>query len=176
MWRWCRIEYKHISNIVGKENCWFTNIKKGCKGLERWGKVIRQPVSKLNLKRVCVLDPEAEKAFAPEEAEEFDYVVFGGILGNHPPEKRTKKELTNFLPAAQSRNIGQKQMSTDNAVYVVNEIIRGKHLSEIAFKDEITIQLTKSESTSFPYRYAVVNGKPLVSEELIDYLKRKRGL
>ena len=137
--------------------------------------MIRQSVSKLNVKRVCVLDPEAEKTFAPEEAEEFDYVVFGGILGNHPPEKRTKKELTSFLPDAQSRNIGEKQMSTDNAVYVVKEIIQGKPLSEIPFKEGITIQLAKNESTSFPYRYALVNSKPLVSQELIDYLKRKRG-
>src|SRR3989344_4588506 len=28
LWPWCVIEYKHISKIAGKNNLWFTNIKK----------------------------------------------------------------------------------------------------------------------------------------------------
>ena len=28
IYRWCVIEYKHISKIVGKENLWFTNGKR----------------------------------------------------------------------------------------------------------------------------------------------------
>jgi hypothetical protein len=36
-------------------------------------------------KRVCLLDPKAEKDLAPEDGEEFDVFLFGGILGDEPP-------------------------------------------------------------------------------------------
>lgn len=35
--------------------------------------------------RICLLDPAASKELAPEDADEFDIFVFGGILGDDPP-------------------------------------------------------------------------------------------
>src|SRR3989338_5076912 len=144
LWKWCIIEYKHISEIVGKENLWFTNIKKGSKELEKYGKVIRKSVSELGLKKCCVLDPEAEKTLQSKDSEQFDYFVFGGILGDNPPKKRTKEELT-FKIGCDSRDIGKEQMSTDNAVYTVREIISGKRISDLKFKDKIEIEIGKNE-------------------------------
>lgn len=175
MWRWCLIEYEHISTIVGKENVWFTNIKLGSKALEHYGKVIKKSIKKIKIEDACVLDPEAEKTLTPEEAKQFDFFIFGGILGDYPPKKRTRKELTTKIKNTEARNIGKKQMSTDNAVFVVKKIVQGTKLSGIPFQDKIEIELGKNESTILPYRYAVVDGKPLVCEELISYLKRKRG-
>jgi len=63
-------------------------------------------------------------------------------------------------------------MSTDNAVYVVKQIVNGTPLEKIPFQDEIEIKLNKIESTILPYRYALVNGKPFYSKELINYLKK----
>ncbi|MDP1696145.1 MAG: hypothetical protein Q8L29_04495, partial [archaeon] len=102
----------------------------------------------------------------------FDYFIFGGILGDNPPKKRTNPELTSKIQNVESRNIGDKQMSTDNAVYVVKKILEGSQLSKIPFQDEIEIEINDIESTIFPYRYALVNGKPLISPELIEYLKK----
>ena len=92
LWKWCVIEYKHISQLVRKENVWFTNLKKGSKELEQYGRVIPQPVKELSLPRSCLLDPDAPITLTPQDAKSFDYFIFGGILGDYPPKKRTKKE------------------------------------------------------------------------------------
>ncbi len=174
IWKWCLIEYKHISKIVGRNNLWFTNVRKGSKELEMYGKVIKGPVSSLNLNNACVLDPEAEKILTSNEAKKFDYFIFGGILGDNPPQKRTADELTSKLKA-EARNIGKGQMSTDNVVYVVKEIISGRDIKDLSFKDRIEIQTGEYDSVVLPYRYILVDGKPLVSGELITFLKRKKG-
>lgn len=174
VWRWCMIEYRHVSKIVGKRNLWFTNIKK-CRNLARYGKVIKKSVSQLNLKGACVLDPEARKTLTPAEAKHIKYFIFGGILGDNPPQKRTAKELTNFIKKAVVRNIGKKQFSTDNAVYVVSRISKGVPLSKLKFTDDIEIKINSSESVILPFHYAVINNKPLISKELVTYLKRKKG-
>ncbi|MBU0628389.1 MAG: hypothetical protein KKC75_04310 [Nanoarchaeota archaeon] len=174
VWRWCIIEYKHISSFAGKGNLWFTNIKNGSKELEKYGKVFRKSVSELGLKRCCVLDPEADKTLQPEDSKEFDYFIFGGILGDNPPKKRTKEEITLKI-GCESRNIGKEQMSTDNAAYTVKKIVSGKRFNELKFKDKIEIELGKNESVILPYRYNLVDGKPLVSKELVSFLKRRKS-
>ncbi|MBI2047253.1 hypothetical protein HYT26_03780 [Candidatus Pacearchaeota archaeon] len=174
--KWCLIEYKHISEIVGKRNLWFSNIKlkKDREKLKRYGRVIKESVSKLNLKNACILDPDARKTLAPKEARKFRYFIFGGILGDYPAKKRTKDKLTKFVKNAAARNIGKKQFSTDNAIYVAKQIASGKNFSNLKFKDKIEIQKNKVESFILPYRYALHEGKPLASKELVRYLKRKR--
>ena len=176
LWKWCRIEYKHISKIVGKDNIWITKLKWGNKELSNYGKVIKNSISELELNNACVLDPEAEKLLAPKEAKKFDYFVFGGILGDYPPKKRTEIELSpKLLPNAERRNLGKEQMSTDNAIYVTKQIVDGTSLEKIKFQDEMEIEKEEGISIQLPYRYALVDGKPLISEELLDYLKKKKG-
>ncbi|MEM4230732.1 MAG: hypothetical protein QXF25_02555, partial [Candidatus Pacearchaeota archaeon] len=99
LWDWCIYEYENISKIVGRKNLWITNIKnkKERKKLERFGKAFEESVSKMSLKNICVLDPEANKTLEPKEAKKFEYFIFGGILGDFPPKKRTKAELTTKL-------------------------------------------------------------------------------
>ena len=82
VWKWCIIEYKHISSIVGKKNLWFTNVKKGSRELEKYGRVIKKSVAELNLKDACVLDPESGKELTPAAAARFKYLVFGSFYIN----------------------------------------------------------------------------------------------
>ena len=173
LWPWCIIEYKHISRTVRKKNVWFTNIKKSdVRKLEKYGKVFTQSIKSMRLENPYLLDPEAKQTLTPENSRPFQYFIFGGILGDNPPKKRTQAELALFLPNAKIFNIGKAQMSTDNAVYVVKQIVNGTPLEKILFQDEIEIKLNKIESTILPYRYALVNGKPFYSKELINYLKK----
>ena len=174
LWPWCVIEYKHISRIVGRKNIWFTNVRG--KKLHQFGKVFSASVSQLKLANVCVLDPAAKKMLSPKEAKKFDYLVFGGILGDDPPQQRTAPELTSRMPDAVARNIGTKQMSTDTAVYVVREIVNGKKLSGFRFQEGAEILLDKNELTVLPYRYVIINGKPLISRELAAYIRKRKGL
>lgn len=171
---WTLIEYTHISKIVGKDNLWFTNISKieEQKKLTSLGKVFQESVKELKLEKVCILDPEAPQILTPKNAAPFKYFIFGGILGDHPPRKRTQEELTRFFPKLPAFNIDKMQMSTDNAVYTVKTIIEGTPFEKIPFKDEIEIRINDIESTILPYRYALVKGKPLMSPSLIKYLKK----
>jgi ribosome biogenesis SPOUT family RNA methylase Rps3 len=177
LWKWCFIEYKHISEVVGRNNLIFTNIKneKDAEKLESFGKVIKNSVKELNLKNVCVLDPESEETLTNEKTKNLEYFVFGGILGDYPPKKRTKEELTKFLKNASVFNIGKKQMATDNAVYVVNEIIKGKNLQDLSFKYKIEIPIKQGESVEMPYNYVLVDEKPLMSKELLEHIKKGKS-
>ena len=175
MWPWCKIEYKNISKIIKKTGLWFTNIKQDKKELNKLGKVSSSSVINMNLDNVCILDSEAKKTLAPKEAKKFRYFIIGGILGDYPPRKRTKVELTKKLKKAKARNMGRKQFSTDNAVYVLKQIVEGTPLSKMRFQNKLNIKINKIESIELPYYYPLVNGKPRISKELINYLKNKKG-
>jgi ribosome biogenesis SPOUT family RNA methylase Rps3 len=189
LFEWCLIEYENISKILksgknknNKNDLWFTNIKninkKDRQKLKRFGRVFRESVKRLDINNseICVLDPEASKTLNPNECDNFRYFIFGGILGDYPPKKRTKKELTRFFPNSSVRNIGKEQMSTDNAVYTVQQIIKkGKKLNELKFVDGITIEINEFESVDLPYLYNLIGKKPFLSKELIRYLRKKKG-
>ena len=169
MYEWCLLEYKHISEIVGKENLIFTNIKSGADKLKAFGKIHKESVAELKLKNVCILDPAAEKTLSSKD--KFDYLIIGGILGDYPMKKRTKIELSDKMDV-EKRNLGKKQMSTDTAVYVAKEITKGKTLKDFEFKDQIEIEIDKGESIQLPFRYVIVNGKPLLPKGMIEFLKK----
>jgi len=201
LWEWCLIEYESISKLVGKENLWFTNVKnpqtevrgvpgflstskirtcedflsvqkKDMKKLENLGRIFSCSVSELKLNNACVLDPEAGKLLSPED--KFDYFIFGGILGDNPPRKRTRPELTSKIKA-EARNIGKEQLATDNAVFVVKQVSEGKKISELKFSDEAVIKVNNAEEIILPYRYVLVDGKPFMSEKIVRYLRKKKG-
>lgn len=173
LFKWCLIEYKHISKIVGKNNLVFTNIKKkDVIKLSKLGKVETKKVKELNLKKMCILDPFAKQLLSPEDSELFDYFIFGGILGNEPMEGRTKKELS--IPGVARRNLGKRQMSTDTAALVTYKIIDKKiPFSKLKFKDEIEISIGKNLSAVLPYRYLLEKGKVSLAKGLIKYLKKE---
>jgi len=176
LFKWCLIEYTNISKIIGKNNLWFTNIKRKSKKLEKLGKVFKQSVKELNLNNVCVLDPEAKQTLSPSDKNKFKYFVFGGILGDYPPKKRTKKELTKFLPEAEVRNIGKKQFPTDQAFLVTKRILSGASFKSLKFKYKLTIPISKYSDVTLPFNYLVENNKPTINPRIISYLKHKKGL
>lgn len=175
LWPWCVIEYENISKTVGKNNLWFTNIKKKDKNkLKKHGKVFHESVSELRLRNICILDPAATETLAPHETE-YEYFIFGGILGDYPPKQRTKEELTPKIHG-KVRNIGKEQMSTDNAVYVVHQIAnKKKKIEKIPFQDNVSIEINSMESVELPYRYALVKGKPFMSKKIVEHLKKKKS-
>lgn len=175
LWPWCLIEYKNISKIAGKENLWFTNVRDGATKLKPYGKVFRESVRKMKLTGACVLDPDSKTELTSELAGNYEYFIFGGILGDAEFNWRTKNELTRFMKRMPAFNLGKGQFSTDNAVFVTKEIVGGKHLNEIPFIDDAEIDIKKGESIILPYRYPLVKGKPQMSAELVSYLKKKKG-
>ncbi len=173
MYPWCVMEYKHISELVGKNNLLITNAKP-TKALDSYAQIKKTSIKDLHLQNICILDPDAPKTLTLPEAKTFDHFIFGGILGDYPPKKRTKKELTPFLQGA-VRNIGKKQFSTDNAVAVVKLICGGTPLEKMQFQDKLELATGKYESVILPYRYLIIENRPYVSKELLVSLRKKHG-
>ncbi len=172
LWPWCKIEYESISKMIPKKNLWFTNTNSPF--LKKFSKVSKNSIKEISLKKACILDPNARKTLTPKDSKNFDYFIIGGILGDYPPKKRTKEELTDKIRDIEARNLGKKQFSTDNAVYVLKKIIQGTKLENMKFKNKITIKLNDVESIDLPYYYPLINKKPRISKKLIEYIKKKK--
>lgn len=174
--KWHLIEYEHISKLIGKDNLIFTNIKGKKETLSAFGEVKKESIAELGFLGVCILDPASDKILTPEDCKKFKYLVFGGILGDYPPRERTKELLTCRMENAETRNLGKEQMPTDNAVYAAKLIAEGKRFEDIKFIDTIEIDVQEGLSVELPFRYVEVNGKPLISEKLVEFLKKRRTI
>ena len=94
----------------------------------------KSDVLKVPFKRVCLLDMRAEKTLEPSDLQEFDVLLFGGILGDHPPRDRTYVLRKHNYGM---RNLGKMQMSTDTALLTCKLILHNKlRFEEIPFIDE----------------------------------------
>jgi ribosome biogenesis SPOUT family RNA methylase Rps3 len=170
---WLLLEIKHSSNIVGKDKLLITNIKENyVQYLSKYGKVSSSSI--IDLKhfhdKIIILDPLADLTLTPEEASNH-ILVIGGILGDDPPRGRTFKYITSKLPNCKARNLGKKQFSIDGAIYVAKLINEGKKLEEIPTMENLVINVDEFHEIILPYVYPLVNNKPLISDELIEYLK-----
>lgn len=176
---WCLIEYEHISKIVGKDNLIFTNIKnKDIRKLSNYGTAYEKSVSQLNFQKICVLSQYSKNALETIDKNKFQYLVFGGILGDNPAKKRTEaiiNELKNDKVGFETRNLGSRQMPTDAAVYVAKKILDGKMLDELKFVDELEIEINENESIVLPFRYVIDDNRLVINEKLVEYLRKRRG-
>ena len=173
LWEWSRIEYQHAADAVGKYNFMVTNLKAGDeKKLPRLD-CRQDTIDSLGLKKVCVLDPTAENILSPSDASKFDHLVFGGILGNYPPEERTKDLI---VAGADRRQLGPDQFSTDNAVMVAKQIIDGTPLEHLSFTQDLVIAVEEGEDSGeeiiLPFKYILIEGKPFISPKIIAYVKK----
>ena len=178
LYDWCLIEYEHISKIVGKNNLIFTNIKpKFFTLLKNFGKIYEKGVSELNFNNICVLSQYAEKTLTTNDKNKFQYFVFGGILGDNPAKKRTNEiiqQLKSKKIKFEERNLGNVQVPTDVAVFATNQILNGKKLNELRFVDELEIEINENESVTLPFRYVVDNNKLIISEKLVEHLRKRK--
>ena len=118
----------------------------------------------------------SEKTLKTADKNNFEYFVFGGILGDNPARRRTSAIIDNLKNKKikfEERNLGNKQMPTDAAVYVAKKILDGKRLNDFKFVDELEIEVNENESINLPFRYAVDYTKVVISEELVKYLRKR---
>jgi len=170
LYEWSLAEYEYVVEILGKENVLFTNVK-DCSKL-KFAECEERSVKELKLGRACVLDPEADKKLESSDKEQFEYFIFGGVLGNEPPEKRTETLLSKELKF-EKRNLGKKQMSTDTAVIVAWKILNGKNFDELKFIDDPEIEVEENLNTMMPYRYLDDGtGKPLICRKVMELIKK----
>jgi len=125
--KWSLLEYEHILNVVGKQKLLITNIKPDhSKLLSSDFKVYSESITKLSLadkNKICFMDMRAKDNLTPDDSKEFEYLVYGGVLGDHPPRDRCK-HLRDF--GFKLRKLGNRQMTTDTAVMVSRLILEEK--------------------------------------------------
>ena len=174
MGKWLLFEYEHASEIVGKNNLLFTNVKKENEKLafSKLGAVEEKSAAEIfNPEKVIVLDPKAELPLKHEDFAGKKAVIIGGILGDHPPKGRTSKLLTKNFPKATVRNIGRAQFTIDGAVYVAKLISEGTPPEKIPAKKGLSIKLNEYMEVHLPYAYPLKDGRPVISQKLIAYLR-----
>jgi ribosome biogenesis SPOUT family RNA methylase Rps3 len=179
LFEWCLIEYEHISELVGKDNLILTNIgKKDLKKLSKFATVYTKRLCELELPGLCVMSQYADKELSTEDKGKFQYLVFGGILGDNPAKKRTNgliSSLTDAKVSFEQRSLSWRQMPTDNAVYVSKKIIGGAKLNDLHFVDHLEIEIDDGESIMLDFRYIVDGKKVIISPKLVEYLRKNRG-
>ncbi|KAI8808954.1 SAM-dependent RNA methyltransferase [Cladochytrium replicatum] len=183
LWEWVALEYKHMLDHVGKGNLYLTSLNTSPnavalpEAITSGAVCTTKAVTELefDLKRMVLLDPSAKEPLRPEDAEKFDYCLFGGILGDDPPKDRTKElRVLGF----EGRHLGPVQMTTDTAVIVTKRILEdGIPLDKLPFVDRPEIRLRKKELVEMPFRYVVdgtdSDGKPepLLAPGMLEHLK-----
>ncbi|KAH8169241.1 putative SAM-dependent RNA methyltransferase domain-containing protein [Sarocladium implicatum] len=124
-----------------------------------------------NKARVCLLDPAAAKDLSPEDGENFDAFLFGGILGDDPPRDRTSELRKKGF---EGRRLGPKQMTTDTAVRVTRIVVQDKiALDKVPYVDFPELKFSKHESTEMPFRY-VTNEKnePILPPGMLELIQK----
>ncbi len=160
---WIIYEYINAS-ILCEGKIIYTNIdrERVARILSRYGEVYREKVDEIiNPDNLIILDPEASKPLSPYEINRETVLVVGGILGDNPPRKRTKKLLTDRIET-KARNLGEKQMSIDGAAYTAYLVANGMSLNQIPFIDGLEI-VGRDWEVTLPYRYPLKNSRPILS-------------
>jgi ribosome biogenesis SPOUT family RNA methylase Rps3 len=178
---WLILEYRHASKIYGRDRLMFTRVpRRYHRLLSKYGEVREESIVELvssgsiNPSAVIVLDPRAAETLNYKHLLEAKYVVVGGILGDHPPRGRTWLYITSRMPSGvRAFNIGEGQYSIDGAVYYVDYLWRNKGLEGYRYVDGVVIESEHGE-IYLPFRYPVVNNKPLLAEGLEYYLRYRR--
>ncbi len=174
---WLLLEYRHASLILGKNMIEYTNVpRKYHRILSKYGAVHSGSVLEIyDHSKLLILDPASEKPLVRNDLDTVEAVVIGGILGDHPPKKRTHKLLSSKAPRAIRRNIGRGQYSIDGAVYVVYMVMNGYSLDEIHYVDGVKMEVKHdgiTEEIILPFRYPLVNGNPLLAPGLKQLLEK----
>ncbi|MGC8975613.1 MAG: hypothetical protein ACP5KB_05400, partial [Thermoprotei archaeon] len=98
-------------------------------------------------------------------------VVVGGIMGDYPPKKRTRKLVTSKLPGAKARNLGREQLTIAGAAYVLKKILEGLTLREVDIRFGLTIRLKILDSdveVFLPYAFPYEEGKPVLPNKYLE--------
>ncbi|KAF5384371.1 hypothetical protein D9615_003484 [Tricholomella constricta] len=179
---WVELEYAHMRILAGPEaHVHFTHLSKSSS--ESLSTVFRSSKTGIadafchetgvidlmqsmgvSLDKVCLLDPKAEVALAPEDGDgRFEMFLFGGILGDDPPRDRTAElRVLGF----QTRHLGPVQMTTDTALGVTKLVVVDRiPLGRIPYVEFPNIHFNAKESVEMPFSELAPSNLPMVAAE-----------
>ncbi|AET40332.1 protein-arginine N-methyltransferase SFM1 Ecym_5595 [Eremothecium cymbalariae DBVPG len=188
---WVTLEYAQIIRDIGHENLILTSLPKNTAEsdipalLKKLGlQWTTEPIDKINVvfpelkplaeRRVCLLDPRAPTGLTPTDADAYDYFVFGGILGDHPPRDRTSELMVKYPNLLINKRLGDKQMTTDTAIRTTQLIVEKQlPFENIKFIDYPEFKFSKHEATEMPFRYILDdNARPILPEGMLELIKK----
>lgn len=177
---WILLEYRHVSQIFGKERVWFTNVNERYhRILFKYGTPYSESVVSMVLRgfikagEVAVLDPRSSERLTYNDLISYKYIVIGGILGDFPPRGRTYALITSRMPGVRAYNIGEGQYSIDGAAYYIYYMATHGGDQGFQYVDGVYIRHGDLE-IRLPFRYPLVNGRPLLAEGLEYFLINRR--
>ncbi len=175
---WLLSEYRFVADLF-RGSVVFTNVV--CEEMlqalrplaEATSKSVREflATNDIPLSKVLVLDPAAEEELSPEDLGKVNVVVIGGIMGDHPPKRRTRELITSRLPGALARNLGREQLTIAGAAYVLKKVSEGYALKDLDLRFGLTVRLNVLNADVeifLPYAFPYEWGKPVLPK---DYLK-----
>ncbi|CAE6510241.1 unnamed protein product [Rhizoctonia solani] len=184
---WVYLEYRQMISIAGPaSSVLFTHLSSSSRAALNSALASVQDSSKfevhslgildvmkqhgVDLNKICLLDPKAEKELSPSDGESFSWFLFGGILGDDPPRDRTSELRRLGFP---NRHLGSVQMTTDTALGVTKRVVVDKvPLQNIPYIDHPTIRFNAKESVEMPFRYITDSkGEPILPEGMKVLLK-----
>ncbi|SCU88566.1 LAFA_0E13432g1_1 [Lachancea sp. 'fantastica'] len=188
---WVALEYAQIIRDVGAANLILSSLPEGTQESDIPAALVRMGLQwttkplvdiheafpnlpRLREKRVCLLDPRGKEDLKPQDAHEYDYFVFGGILGDHPPRDRTNELYRAYPDLLVGKRLGAKQMTTDTAIRTTQLIVeRQLEFESIKFIDYPEFRFSKSEATEMPFRYVLDDqNRPILPEGMLDLIKK----
>ncbi|KAG2355999.1 SAM-dependent RNA methyltransferase [Suillus spraguei] len=189
---WVELEYAHMITLAGiNGHVEFTHLShNSSSSLDARLALINEPAASykvhtqsvmellkqkdIPITRVCLLDPKAQTALAPEDGKIFDHFLFGvrsvftETSGDDPPRDRTSELRQLGFP---SRHLGQMQMTTDTALGVTKRVVDDKvQLNSIPYVDFPTITFNAKESVEMPFRYIVNGREPVLPSGMRELL------
>jgi ribosome biogenesis SPOUT family RNA methylase Rps3 len=92
---------------------------------------------------------------------------------------RTEKLITRValkkLRNVMVRNLGKVQLPIDQAAIVAKLIMEGKKLEQIEIAENLRITLEEEGDlkrvVELPYGYVIINKKPAITKEFVEFLK-----
>lgn len=172
---WLLSEYSFVAGTF-KNDLVFTNVtnKEMLQKLNTVAKATPKSLreflaeSGIPVSKVIILDPAAHEELRPEDLSKAEAVVIGGIMGDHPPKKRTYELITSKLPEATARNLGREQLTIAGAAYVLKKISEGLTLRDLDIRFGLTIKLdilNSSVEIFLPYAFPYEGGEPVLPKE-----------
>ncbi|KAJ3291330.1 hypothetical protein HK104_006177 [Borealophlyctis nickersoniae] len=180
---WSELEYANILAHVGPSRLYLSHVDPTLlsrlparigpdSGIISTSKPVLELVEK---DKVILLDPAATEELKPEDGEKFEWLLFGGILGDDPPRDRTKElRVQGFA----TRHLGPVQMTTDTAVLVSQKVVEEKiPLDQLPYVDRPEIRLGKKETVEMPFRYLKKeDGSPGLPPGMLELLRKSNEI
>lgn len=181
--KWVILEYSQIIRDIGKENLILTSLPESTTendipkelldlGIQWTTNEVNEILpAGITSDKLCLLDPRAEIELQPSDVNDFEYFIFGGILGDHPPRDRTTELKVKI--GCDTRRLGALQMTTDTAIRTTKIILEGTPFEQIKFIDYPEIRYSKHEATEMPFRYVLdKDNKPILPLGMVDLIRK----